>query len=77
MKMVFNAVEVAEALALTTSEFQNIKDKLYEYGFPQPVPGLGERWSIIGVINWLNHAQTRVSELNAEGLLDGFLRTLQ
>jgi hypothetical protein len=77
MKMVFNTVEVAEALALSVVEFEQVQVKLYNYGFPQPVPGLEQRWSIISVINWLNQAQTRVNELNTEGLLDGFLRTLQ
>lgn len=64
MKMVFGIEEVATALGQTIEEFNSLRPKLEMMGFPKPVRGLEDRWSIIDVSNWVNgsHAasQTRI-----------------
>ncbi len=57
MKFVITKPEVAEALALSVDEFEELRDDLELRGFPLPLAGLGERWSIINVINWVNRKQ--------------------
>lgn len=57
MKFVMTKPEVAEALSLSADEFDQRRNELEQLGFPLPVSGLGERWSIIDVINWVNRKQ--------------------
>lgn len=54
MKLVFTATEVAESLQLTLQEFERARSGLEINGFPLPLPGLADRWSIIDVVNWIN-----------------------
>jgi hypothetical protein len=54
MKLVFSRVEAAEALGLTDEAFANILPMLFVEGFPRPIPGLGESWSIMDVMQWVN-----------------------
>jgi hypothetical protein len=54
MKLVFTAAEVAEALQLTLEEFERARPGLEANGFPLPLPGLENRWSIIDIVNWIN-----------------------
>lgn len=54
MKLVFTAAEVAESLQLTLEEFERARAGLEANGFPLPLPGLADRWSIIDVVNWIN-----------------------
>lgn len=56
MRFVFIKSEVAEALALSVDEFEERRDDLEQLGFPPPLAGLGERWSILNVINWINRS---------------------
>lgn len=56
MRFVFIKSEVAEALALSVDEFEERLDDLEQLGFPAPLAGLGERWSILNVINWINRS---------------------
>lgn len=57
MKMVFGLEEVAAALGQTIEEFNLLRPKLEKLGFPKPVRGLENRWSIIDVSNWVNGSQ--------------------
>lgn len=54
MKLVFKRSEVAEALGKSIVEFENLRPSLESIGFPKPVPGLGDCWSIMEVIRWVN-----------------------
>lgn len=54
MKLVFNLEEVSEALGKTPEHFTALRPHLESLGFPPPVPGLGEAWSIMHVIRWVN-----------------------
>lgn len=54
MKLVFKLEEVASAIGKTEEEFKAIRPNLEALGFPKPVRGLGETWSILDVINWVN-----------------------
>lgn len=54
MKLVFTETEIAEALGKSISEFKRIRPSLELMGFPKPVPGLGDCWSIMEVIRWVN-----------------------
>lgn len=56
MKFVMTKAEVAEALALTLEEFSVLQEDLQRRGFPKPIAGLGERWSIMDVMNWVNRS---------------------
>ncbi len=58
MKLVFKIDEVAAAIGKTESEFKEIRANLEALGFPKPVRGLGETWSIMDVINWVNNTHT-------------------
>lgn len=58
MRFVMTKSEVAVALALPVDEFEQRRGELEKLGFPSPITGLGERWSIIAVINWINRRQT-------------------
>jgi hypothetical protein len=57
MRMVFSKSEVAEALAMSAAEFDALRPELEAMGFPIPVKGLLERWSIIQVSQWINRAE--------------------
>jgi hypothetical protein len=61
MKMVFSKQEVAEALGLTCEEFDGQLTHLETCGFPRPIFGLGERWSMIHVVSWINREPETVS----------------
>lgn len=54
MKLVFTRNEIAEALAKTPAEFDLLRPALEGIGFPKPVEGLGDCWSIMAVIRWVN-----------------------
>lgn len=54
MKLVFNADEVAAALGKSTEEFMLLRPELEALGFPVPIRGLEDKWSIMNVINWVN-----------------------
>ena len=54
MKLVFSHEEVAEALGKTMVEFDGLRPSLEQLGFPKPLRGLGDSWSILEVIRWVN-----------------------
>lgn len=54
MKLVFSSEEVAAALGKTEVEFLEMKHELETRGFPKPIRGLANKWSIMNVINWVN-----------------------
>jgi hypothetical protein len=54
MKLVFTADEVAAVLQMPRPEFERLRPGLEAAGFPPPIAGLTDRWSIINVINWVN-----------------------
>jgi hypothetical protein len=54
MKLVFTRAEVAEALGFSEDSFVEILPALREQGFPPPIPGLADRWSIMDVMRWVN-----------------------
>lgn len=54
MKLVFSHLEVAEALGKTSAEFDQLRPSLENIGFPKPLRGLGQAWSIMEVIRWVN-----------------------
>lgn len=54
MKLVFTADEVAAVLQMPRPEFDRLRSGLEAVGFPPPIKGLADRWSIINVINWVN-----------------------
>jgi hypothetical protein len=54
MKLVFNIEEVAAALGKTPEEFKVIRPELEVLGFPTPIRGLEDKWSIMNVISWVN-----------------------
>lgn len=54
MKLVFSRQEVAEALGLKDDTFERVLPMLFVEGFPPPIPGLGESWSIMDVMQWVN-----------------------
>ncbi len=54
MKLVFTQTEVAEALGKSVAEFESVRPSLENLGFPKPVRGLGNCWSIMDVIRWVN-----------------------
>ena len=58
MKLVFKCDEVAIAIGKTEEEFRAIRPNLEALGFPKPVRGLGETWSIMDVINWVNASRS-------------------
>lgn len=59
MKLVFTAGEVAEALHLSVQDFTAKRSILERSGFPLPLPGLDDRWSVIEVVNWVNQGMRR------------------
>ncbi len=63
MKLVFGSDEVAAALGKTEVEFLEIKHELEARGFPKPIRGLENKWSIMNVINWVNsNPENQVAE---------------
>ena len=54
MKLVFSQREVAEALGKSPGEFDELRPSLESIGFPKPLQGLGQAWSIMEVIRWVN-----------------------
>jgi hypothetical protein len=62
MKLVFNTAEVAAALGQTPDEFFKLRASLEALGFPKPISGLQNTWSIMNVINWVNTEKQRQSE---------------
>jgi hypothetical protein len=57
MKLIFKRHEVAVALGKTLEEFTAIQSNLESLGFPKPVRGLDDSWSIMDVINWVNSSK--------------------
>jgi hypothetical protein len=68
MKLVFSRHEVAEALGLPEDAFVKILPALFVEQFPQPIPGLGERWSIIDVMQWVNRDKPRSGTVGATAM---------
>ncbi len=66
MKLVFTATEVAEALQISVEELLSQLPTLEANGFPLPLPGLEQRWSIIDIVNWVN-SSVRVSPPHQAG----------
>lgn len=62
MKLVFSRPEVAEALGLKDEAFERVLPMLLVEGFPPPIPGLGESWSIIDVMQWVNRDKPALCE---------------
>ncbi len=62
MKLVFNVAEVAATLGKTEFEFRQARAELETLGFPKPIRGLEDKWSIMNVINWVNTAKTEQVE---------------
>jgi hypothetical protein len=56
MKLVFKHEDVAAALGKSPEEFEALRSKLESLGFPKPVRGLDDCWSIMEVINWVNNS---------------------
>ena len=56
MKFVFVKEEVAHALSMSVEEFQTARSEIELLGFPKPITGLVERWSIMDVVNWVNRS---------------------
>ncbi len=54
VKLVFELDDVAAALKLSPEEFSRRRPLLEAHGFPRPVAGLDDRWSIIEVVRWVN-----------------------
>ncbi len=65
MKLVFTAEEVSAALQISTSEFERVRSSLEASGFPRPISGLDDRWSIMDVINWVNRGCEDLSGTSA------------
>jgi hypothetical protein len=61
MKIVFTEEEVAAALQKSVAEFATLRPKLENLGFPRPIAGLGDRWAIMDVINWVNDQGERMA----------------
>ncbi len=60
MKLVFTREEVAAALGKTVTEFDALRLTLEAEGFPLPIQGLAQCWSIMDVITWVNREQKTV-----------------
>lgn len=71
MKIVLAKAEVAEALQMTVEEFDSLLPSLFASGFPRPVQGIGERWSITDVMLWVNRASIEQTIKN-DGEVAGF-----
>jgi hypothetical protein len=56
MKLVFTIEEVATSLQLTVAEFETKRPRLEELGFPRPLQGLENRWSIMDIVNWVGQS---------------------
>ena len=67
MKLVFTAGEIAAALQYPEVEFRQLLPRLEQVGFPKPLPGLGERWAIMAVMDWLNQ-QSAPAPSHAENI---------
>jgi hypothetical protein len=63
MKLVFKRDEVAVALGKTTEEFSKLQFMLETLGFPKPIRGLEDSWSIMDVINWVNTSKENTSQV--------------
>ncbi len=53
MKLVFTELEVAAALQKSPAEFAILRPALERLGFPKPLRGIEDRWSIMDVISWV------------------------
>jgi predicted DNA-binding transcriptional regulator AlpA len=47
------APEVAALLDMSLASFRSAKRNLLARGFPPPVPGLGKRWDVEAIRDWL------------------------
>jgi hypothetical protein len=50
--LAWTAHQVADALGLTVAQFRGRRARLEAAGFPPPLPGLQDRWSIVAVEAW-------------------------
>lgn len=66
MKLVFTRAEVAAALGLNEEAFERILPILYVEGFPRPIPGLGDCWSIMDVMTWVNRDKSALKRPPAQ-----------
>ncbi len=62
MKLVFTREEVAAALGQSAADFDILRPTLEAEGFPKPIPGLSQFWSIMDVIAWVNRDQRPAQE---------------
>ncbi len=53
MILVLTPRQVAAAFNKSTGEFENLRAQLETLGFPKPLRGLPDRWSILDVMDWL------------------------
>jgi hypothetical protein len=67
VKLVFSNEEVATALNISTDRFEELRAALEAEGFPKPLPGLERSWSILEVIDWVNHSRTAPDANNDAG----------
>ncbi len=54
MKLVFTLEETAAALGKSPGELETLLPHLRAHGFPAPIAGLEDRWSIMEVMAWVN-----------------------
>jgi len=54
MKLVFTLEETAAALGKSPAELEALLPHLRAHGFPAPIAGLEDRWSIMEVMAWVN-----------------------
>jgi predicted DNA-binding transcriptional regulator AlpA len=66
MRMVFSKAQVAEALGMSEAEFDRKRSELERLGFPRPVIGLIESWSMIHVSHWINRDGVRGEGLDED-----------
>jgi hypothetical protein len=67
MRMVYSKAQVAEALGMTEEDFDRKRPDFERLGFPRPVIGLADTWSIIHVSLWVNRDDAG-DEAQSDGL---------
>lgn len=58
MALTISAAEAAERLGITLSVFQRRRRRLRQAGFPEPVPGLFNRYDPLAIEAWLARQRT-------------------
>lgn len=71
----FTVEELAAALRMRPRTFYDRKAGLEARGFPRPVPGMGARWPVLAVTQWINQQLPAAASLAAPetgaGTLEG------